>query len=355
MSKAPSTRLAVVAALLSVLSACAGSGRRAEFSAGYPVIDCPEHLAGRVGVTINVYPADIEASSIKAHSVSTTGAVGRRVHVSVVPNGLHQSDRIIWSSLSFTPFGGTFVTWSQLQTSQLTLAPTASALLRTPPDGDEHAAVSIGPGQVSIVRSARGKANLLGASSLDVLIMPGGVAVDDTVLRISNLWSQDGRPSTADEVVIEALPIRHPPGLDTVQAAFDFTYVVREGQSGDEWTCATEGRATLVDHDAVRQPFWDLGLARANAERKEWLALLAPSIGALRAVFDSPERANALATWIQTTGSLQIGEYRLGVFTQSAAREGRPFAYLDADSISSLRSLTASDLPNIRVGAAGER
>ena len=355
MSKAPSTRLAIIAALLIFLSACAGSGRRAEFSAGYPVPDCPEHLAGRVGVTVNVYPTHIEASTVKAQSVSTTGAVGRRVLVSLVPHGLHSSDRIVWSSLSFTPFGGTFVGWSQLQSSQLTLTPATAASLRTQQDRNEHAAVSIGPGQASIVRSAPGKASLLGASSLDVLIMPGGVVVDDTVLRISSLWTQDGHPLSADEVLVEALPIRHPPGLDTVQAAFDFTYVVREGRSGDEWTCSTEGRATLVDHDAVRQPFWDLGLARANADRKEWLALLAPSIGALRAVFDSPEKANALATWIQTTGSLQIGEYRVGVFTQSAAREGRPFAYLDADAISSLRPLAASDLPMIRVGAAGER
>jgi hypothetical protein len=217
----------------------------------------------------------------------------------------------------------------------------------------EIAAVSIGPGGANVVRSMRGKANLLGVSSLDVLIMPGGAVVDDTVLRIPNLWMPDGRPVPPDKVAVEMIPVRHPPGLDTVQASVELAYIVRE-ESGDEWHCSAEGRTTLADHDSVRQPFWDLGLAGKNTERGEWLALLEPSLGAVRTVFDSPASANALASWIQTTRATQIGEYQIGVVRQGAPRKARPYGPVDADTMTTFRALTADDLPAIEVGAVGE-
>lgn len=129
---------------------------------------------------------------------------------------------------------------------------------------------------------------------------------------------------------------------------------MREARSGDEWSCSAEGRATLVDYDSVRQPFWDLGLAYKNAERREWLALLGPSVGAVRMVFDSPATANALASWIQPTRSVHVGQYEVGVMRQSATRKTRPYGPLDADAMSTLRPLTTEDLSAIEAGSVGE-
>jgi hypothetical protein len=358
MSKRSSRVLALVVAFLALASGCAGQRHRAEFSAGYPVYDCPEHLQGRVGLSVEARPISIDAVKVKEQSIATTGAVGRRLLVSVT-SAERPADRVIWSALNILSYGGTFLGWSRLQTDNLILAPSADVVLQKQTNSREQAqieiaAVSIGPGGANVVRSMRGKSNLLGVSSLDVLIMPGGAVVDDTVLRIPNLWMPDGRPVPPDKVAVEMIPVRHPPGLDTVEASVELAYIVRESKSGDEWHCSAEGRATLVDHDSVRQPFWDLGLVGKNRERGEWLVLLEPSLGAVRTVFDSPASANALASWIQTTAATQIGEYQFGVVRQSAYRKARPYGPVDADAMTTFRALSANDLPAIKVGAVGE-
>jgi hypothetical protein len=98
-------------------------------------------------------------------------------------------------------------------------------------------------------------------------------------------------------------------------------------------------RSTLVDQDAVRQPFWDLGLASANSGRREWLALFDPGLGGVRLVFDSPAAAKALADWMRATRSTQVGPYPVRAFAQS---------------LHSLRSLDAHEIDAIAVGPVGE-
>ena len=244
---------------------------------------------------------EVDAQSI---DVADAGALGRRLVVSVTPAGLRAGDRIVWSALTIDSYGGTFRAWDKLQQPQRD-------------QGDEVATVALAPGQLRITRAARGNKDLAGMYSIDVLLMPGGVAVDDTVVRIPRLWHEDGSPVPPREVTAQLLPVRHPPGLDTVEANFTLDFVVRLGQGGDEWTCSAEVRKTLLDQDAVRQPFWDLGVASANSARREWLALFDPALGGVRLVFESPAAAKSFADWMRATRATQVGKYAVRAFGQS--------------------------------------
>jgi hypothetical protein len=257
-------------------------------------------------------------------------------------------------------FGGTFAGWARLQTDHASLPgpgeiqANAASSRNARSERAEVLAVASAPGQIRVTRSARGKTDLMGSISVDLFTMPGGVVVDDTVLRIPQLWTHERSPIPPQEVAVELSPIRHPPGYDVVRASIVLDYIVRQAGTGDEWSCSEETSAILVDQDAIRQPFWDLGLAASNAGRKEWLAFFEPSVGAVRAVFASPAAANALASWIEATGASAIGPYSLGAFQQPTTKAGRPFGVLDADALHTFRPLTARDLRTIRVGPVGE-
>lgn len=316
---------ALLAASLA-LAACAGTPHRAEFSHGYPVHDCPDLLDGQVRLEVEARNTPPPAAAIRDNSIPTTGVLGRRLVISVSPAGLRPGDRIVWSALTVASYGGTFLAWDRLHQPEHE-------------QRDEIATVALAPGQLRIMRAARGKTDLAGMYSIDVALMPGGVAVDDTVVRIARLWHEDGTPLPTREVAPQLLPIRHPPGLDTVEANFDLDFVVRLGQGGDEWSCSAQVRATLVDQDAVRQPFWDLGLASVNAGRREWLALFDPALGGVRLVFDSPAAANSFAAWMRASRSTQVAQYAVRAFGQS---------------LQSLRPLTDDDIDAVAVGPVGE-
>jgi hypothetical protein len=299
------------------LAACAGTPHRAEFSRGYPLHDCPDALEGQVRL-------EVETQSIETDN---PGALGRRLFISVTPAGLRADDRVVWSTLTVASYGGTFAGWDRLRQ----------------PKSDQRrqlATVALAPGQLRVTRAARGgRTDLAGMYSIDVLLIPGGVAVDDTVVRIPQLWHEDGTPLPAHEVTAQLLPVRHPPGLDMVEANFTLDFVVRLGQGGDEWTCSAETRATLVDREAVRQPFWDLGLASANSARREWLALFDPALGGVRLVFESPAAAKSFADWMRATRATQVGKYAVRAFRQSPQ---------------SLRPLNDREIETLAVGPIGE-
>lgn len=331
---------ALLAASLA-LAACAGAPHRAEFSHGYPVPDCPDSLDGQVRLEVEARSIPIPAGAVRDNSISTTGALGRRLVVSVTPAGLRAGDRITWSALTVASYGGTFLGWDRSQQSERD-------------QRVEIVTVALAPGQLRVTRVARGKTDLAGMYSIDVLLMPGGVAVDDTVVRISRLWQENGAPVPAREVTAQLLPIRHPPGLDTVEANFELDFVVRLGKGGDEWSCSAQVRATLVDQDAVRQPFWDLGLASANSARREWLALFDPALGGVRMVFDSPAAATSFADWLRATRSTDVGPYAVRAFRQSTRLAGRPFGSVGADALPTLRPLVDGDINAVAVGPVGE-
>jgi len=318
--------------------------------------DCPDHLSGQVKLQAEARPIELSTSTVRENSIPTTGALGRRLLVSVTPAGLRSEDRIVWSSLTIASYGGTFLGWDKLQTDSGVMEPWSDSKQPAPTQKkrDEIVTVALSPGQVKINRAVRGKRDLSGMQSIDLILTPGGTPVDDMMVRIPKLWRDDGTPLPGDAVGPQLVPVRHPPGLDVVEATLQFDFVIRVGRAGDEWSCSAETRVTLVDQDFLRQPFWDLGLASFNSSRHEWLALSDPALGAVRLVFDSPASANALANWIRTTRSMRLGPYALGVFRQPTRRAGRPFGPIDETMLQTLRPLTIDDLGAIAVGAVGE-
>jgi hypothetical protein len=317
--------------------------RRPEFNAGYPVHDCPETLEGQVQLRAEVRPAQLPQAELRQSSIATAGSLARRLVVSTIPAGLNPDDRIVWSALSADSLGGTFLAWDRLQTQA-----------GSPDYQSEISTVSLAPGQLKITRVAQRKANLAGMSSIDVLLMPGGVAVDDTVLRIPNLWREDGTPTPASALTPQLVPVRHPPALDVVEATLQLDFIVRVGKTREEWSCSAETRVTLVDQDALRQPFWDVGLAAPNSARREWLAVFAPDLGGVRLTFESPASAHALADWLRTTRATQLGAYELRVFSQANRRGGRPFGSLTEEAMQTFRPLAVEDLRALTVGPVGE-
>lgn len=343
-------RASVMAATATLLCGCAAEPtRRPEFSGGYPVYDCPEQLEGQVRLSADVYPL-ARPSPGRDYSLPTVGEVGRRLVIGVDPAGLDRRDRIVWSSLAVSSYGGTFTQWSRLQTDHVVIDPMQESKAGS---SAEVTTVKGAPGQIRITRSARSATDLAGTHTLDVTVMPGGVVIDDTVLAGMQLWKPDGTPLSPADARFNLSPVRHPPGLDVVQASLQLDYVVRVGASGEEWACSAEARVTLVDRDALRQAFWDLGLAWKNASRRESLALYSAELGAVRLTFDSPAAANSFANWLQVTQATEVGGYAIGAFTQDL-KAGRPFGPVDAEAMRTYRPLRPEDFAVIKVRAVGE-
>lgn len=337
-----SFRFSFLAACSIALTGCANPPHRAEFSGGYPAYDCPDHLAGQVTLRAEVRPAELRAASFHDTAIATSGSVGKRLLVAVTPSGLRPKDRVIWSTLNVATYGGTLLGWDKLDTG-------AESTAR-----DQLATVGLSPGQLKITRIAKGRTDLTGHYSVDLLVMPGGVAVDDAIVHVPALWRELGTPLKADVIAPQLVPVRHSPGLDVVQASLELSFVVRMGDTGDEWVCAADTRVTLVDVDSLRLPFWDLGLASANSSRREWLAMTDPERGAVRLVFDDPASAHAFASWLRMTRSTRVGNHELAVFQQSGRLTGKPFGPVGEDMMKTLRPLTDQDIERIVVGPAGE-
>lgn len=347
----------IVVVLCTVITGCKTvPAHRPEFSGTMPIEDCPETLQGRVRLSAQVLDLSTPLHAA-TNSVPTVGALSRRIVVSATPTALDPGDRITWSVLSVNTSGGTFVDWTRLVTDHVELgsAPHSQPLpLRESTRRTELATVTFAPGQIKVIRTAVAKVDLAGAMTLDVIVMPGGVMVDNTAMRIPQLWAPDNTPLPPADVDVEFSPIRHPPGLDIVEGAMELNFVIHQARTGDEWNCSAQTRLAIVDEDDIRLPLWDLGLASTNAGRKVWLAVWSPSLGAVRIIFGSFAEANSLANWIRSTGATTLGDYTLGVFQQTRSSKGPAFSPVDAEALRTFRPLTAADIHSIKAGALGE-
>lgn len=324
------------------LAGCGTPQKRAEFTNGYPAYDCPETLEGQVMLQAEVRPIQIDGTLLQQPSIDTTGALARRLLIAVTPSGLRPRDRIIWSNLSITTFGGTLLGWQQFDT----------AISET---GDvERTTVVSSPGQLKITHIAIGHHDLSGHQSIDLLVMPGGVAVDDTVVHFPALWADGGAPVAPNMATPQLMALRHPPALDVVEATLELSFVVRLADSGEEWVCNSQTRTLLVDQESLRQPLWDVGPAFNNSVRKERLALFDPAVGAVRLVFADPAKAHLFLTWVRATGATQIGDYSLTLIQPATGRGTRPFGPISDDVMATLRPVTPADRDMLNVGPAGD-
>lgn len=108
--------LLVLLASSIALAACGGTPRRVESSGGYPLHDCPQELDDQVKLQVEARPIELQAARVRENSIATTGSVGRRVAISIIPAGLRTDDRVVWSTLTVASYGGTFLGWDTLQT-----------------------------------------------------------------------------------------------------------------------------------------------------------------------------------------------------------------------------------------------
>lgn len=334
--------------LLLALCGCA-SPHRVQFAGGLPVDDCPAGAERQITLSASVLPLEIPSQLAASRGpVETQGTLARRIVVSAVPAGPMRGDIVTWSQLAIDPFGGTFRGWTQVQTDFTRLDVSQAELKQ---DGlqrrgrFEVAGVRAIPGRIEITRAAVAKTNLLGTVAIDVLVRPGGVEINDTVVRIPQLLDASGRSVLALDLRPELVPVRHPAGFDAMSGLVSLRYVMRHNGSGgggrDEVACTVQSRAAILDLDAVRQPYWDIGVGGRNAGRTAWLAFRAPALGVQRAVFESPAAANAFIAWIGAVKAAKAGAYDLGVFDGMTAETFSP--------------IVSDDVERLRVGTVGER
>jgi hypothetical protein len=189
--------------------------------------------------------------------------------------------------------------------------------------------------------------------SVDLLMLPGGVPIDESVVRIPALWKSGGVPLTAEDIQVQLEPTRHVPGYDLVEAdvVLDYLLVANEFAA-----CRGSARArvVLIDRDAVRPPLWDVGVSDPNLPRTRWVALSNALNGVFRAVFDSPAAAASFANWVRTTRSTRIGAYEVGLFQSSGREPLRPLVPVDRAATSTFQTLLPADADRLRVGPLGE-
>jgi hypothetical protein len=258
------------------------------------------------------------------------------------------------------PFGGTVAGWTRVQAHGASIELASSERPAEPAASgakEELAAVEAEPGLITVERVPSTPRSPSSALSLDVLLSPGGVPVDEPTVHVHELWAPDGAPLPANALQIDLVPTHHAPGYSSIDAEVSFAYVVMHGRNaaGGSASCKTaRARSTLVDKDAVRPALWDLGVSTLNSPRTSWLALSSPSAGVIRAVFESPEAATSFANWIRASGSVRVGPYRLGLFEHSGRKGLRPVVPVDLSATETFRPLTREDASGLRVGPLGQ-
>ena len=320
---------------------------------------CSDTSAQKIGIAASVLPVEIPAE-LRAPG-STTGVFARRVVVTFARGSLQPGTSLLWTRLSLRTLGGTVAGWTRLQSDGVLIdvaSPASARKRRAQSANDEVAAIEPGPGYITIERTSRTSRGVSSALSLDVLVAPGGVRIDEPAMRIPQLWSKEGTPLSPEALQIGLVPLRHAPGYDTLEAdvVLDFVAVPRRGGVDSAVPCISSAqiRTILVDRDAVRPALWDLGVSSLNGPRARWLALSSPEMGVVRAVFESPEAATSFANWIRATQSMRAGAYGLGLFQRAGRTPLRPLVPVDLSSTETFRPLTADDARALRVGPLGE-
>lgn len=332
--------------------------------------ECPSGLSEAVklsGVSIPIaMPTEFRK---KRRELDIRGTLARRIVISINPAGLPHGSRIEKEDLYLTGLAGTFQAWTQLKTpfTDISVAETPPLIRQI---GDkrkqaEIAAVRITGGQIKITRVAAIKVTLAGSVAIDVLMTPGGIAIDETIVKAGDLWRNNKEPVEPEELEPKLVPVRHMAGYDEAAVLIDLKYVLRLRGGKKTYECSTldtrsqsDARVVILDKDAVRPPLWDLGIPRAvdgDSDRIMWLAMYRPDIGAVRAIFDSPSEANAFATWIRMTQATRVGSYTLGVFDGPDPAKLRPVLPVDKDIVKTFSPLTPNYRERLRVGALGDR
>ncbi len=358
MSSAGMIRLAGIWAVIALLSSgCLFHPQRPGPPSASAVEECREgspsalHLAA---MTIALPAAVHDASD---GPVLELGTLERRIVLSVEPENLGPDDRMTWSRLSIRSFGGTFSGATRLVTdySSLELSPSSQPLVAHKGGRrQEIVSVETSPGEIVVTRTALRRASLFGTVVLDLAVTPGGVPVDETLVRIPRLWTDARKAVAPREVDIQLVPVRHPPGISGVDAIVTLQYSLHRGRARVEWRCTADATVPLASNEDARPPLWDLGVSELNESRTTWLALYDARLGPLRAIFDTPQAATAFANWGRATRATKVGRFSIGLFTATEDVPLRPTVPVDSSIARTLRPITPEDWETMRVGRLGE-
>jgi hypothetical protein len=297
---------------------------------------CPAELQGQVKVFASGTPRTIPPD-LAVDTGLTNGVVGRRLLVSVSPNGAARGVRILSSALTATTFGGTFEGWAAIERN------------------DTGRALDVSPGQLRVAPFLSGSTLQPQTISLDLLVVPGAAPIDEMAISALQLWSEDRRPISAEALQIAVTQLRHFSIYDAVEATIKLEFVASGSRSAsDRWKCSVENHITLVDRAAVTPPLWDLRKTADRGRSEFWLALFDPRTGPFRAIFTSPADATGFARWLRQTHSTRVGPYQLGMFRPEYSDDARRMVPVDHSVIDSFQPASSADLNDLVIGRLGE-
>jgi hypothetical protein len=296
---------------------------------------CPAEFQSAITLRVSVAPRQVPPELLAAEGAQKHYAVlARRLLISIAPKSPAIGASIRESTLTITPFGGTFVGWGAL-------------------DGGASAALDVAPGRLRITPFLATGALHAQTRELDTVIQAGGAPLDQVAITTGPLWDDMRRPTPADAVQVTLVPIRHFTVYDLVDAKVALEFIVQKSRSEPRRLCAVETRITLIDHDAARPPLWDLGISHRGGSRKLWLALFDPKTGPVRAIFTDPIAARGFAEWAQQAGATHVSRYQLGLFEPE---ETGPMKVLPSDRaiMDSFRPVSPEDLSALTVRMLAE-
>ncbi len=326
----PAARMLLATLILTVLaSGCEGARDR------IPTIDdeCPSELERQVTLSGSSVPITVPAEIALAHPGAQT-LLGRRIILAVTVGDRARGLRLFSSSLSISTVGGTFAGWAELER-----------------DARPGRALDLLPGRIRI-------RPFLGAlqaqtTSLDALLIPGGVAVDEMTVSMPALWTEDQRPIEPQALQPTFNPARHFTAFDAVSATITLELVL--GKSSHRWTCSFDTEVRLTGREETLPPLWGLTRIARGGPPKLWIALYERSKGPIRAVFNDPASAQGFARWLGETAATRAGDYRLVVLSDDDA-EPHPGALRSGPAITGdVRSLTVEDTRALKVTRLGEK
>jgi hypothetical protein len=288
-------------------------------------------------------PRDLTGDmALSEGSIRVGNPLARRVLVSVEPKGAVGGARILSSTLTITPFGGTLRSWANV---------------------DRGIVAHSEPQALEVDRSMYRVAPFLTGTlrpqsrAVDLVVVPGGGPVDALAVNVEPLWNPDHGPVRPESVSITLAPLRHFTNYGRVEANVKVDIVgAPMGPARAGWNCPVEQRVTLVDLDAVRPPLWDIGMGdRGGGRRKLWLVFNSNASGPFRAIFASPAVATDFLAWLRKVRVTRVAQYDLGIFRPERPANGEDvFISSDRDIMASFATLDRADLDNLQVGSLDE-
>lgn len=333
-------------AILLALSACLTSTSPSREETPVSEESCPKDVADQIAIVASSAPRILPMEiGFQDAAVKIPGVLARRVIIGFNPKEALQGLKVVSSTLSVDPLGGTFIGWAHF------VDPREGG---SADDGRSNS-IDVTPGRLRIAPFLSGKKIHAQSVSFDVALVPGGVPVDEMSVTLQPLWDTNGKPRSAEKLRVTLTPVRHMTIFDSVEGRAQLTVHVSSKAPGQVWECSAEAHFILADHDVIRPPLWDIGRPDAGGgRRKLWLAFYDPQAGPFRVIFENPSAASDFTAWLKETGAPAIGQFKLGMFRRDETSGQQTVNSVDRSIMQSYQPITAEDMAAIRVAPLGE-